>query len=114
MAKAKRGLLLGIDIGTYESKGMLVSTDGRPVASHAVPHELLLPRQGWAEHDAESVWWGDLCTLTRTLLSQSGAAPKDILAIGCSTIAPDMLPVDGAGAPLRNAVLYGIDTRARL
>lgn len=114
MAKAERGLLLGIDIGTYESKGMLVSTDGRPVASHAVPHELLLPRQGWAEHDAESVWWGDLCTLTRTLISQSGAAPKDILAIGCSSIAPDMLPVDGAGAPLRNAVLYGIDTRARL
>ena len=113
MATAERGFLLGIDIGTYESKGMIVSTDGCPVASHAVPHDLLLPRQGWAEHDAESVWWGDLCTLTKSLLAQSRMDPKDILAIGCSSIAPDMLPVDDAGLPIRNAVLYGIDTRAQ-
>lgn len=113
MATAERGFLLGIDIGTYESKGMIVSTDGCPVASHAVPHDLLLPRQGWAEHDAESIWWGDLCTLTKSLLAQSRMDPKDILAIGCSSIAPDMLPVDDAGLPIRNAVLYGIDTRAQ-
>lgn len=108
-----KGLLLGVDIGTYESKGLLVEPNGCLVASHAVPHELLLPRQGWAEHDAESVWWGDLCTLTKALLAQSRRDPKDILAVGCSSIAPDMLPVDDAGLPLRNAVLYGIDTRAQ-
>ena len=113
MRREERALLLGIDIGTYESKGLLVAPDGRLVASHAVPHELLLPRQGWAEHDAESVWWGDLRKLTEALLTKARANPKDILAVGCSTIAPDMLPVDEGGAPLRQAVLYGIDTRAQ-
>ena len=113
MRREERALLLGIDIGTYESKGLLVAPDGRLVASHAVPHELLLPRQGWAEHDAESVWWGDLRKLTEALLTKARANPKDILAVGCSTIAPDMLPVDEGGTPLRQAVLYGIDTRAQ-
>ena len=51
-----KGLLLGVDIGTYESKGLLVEPNGCLVASHTIPHKLLLPRQGWAEHNAKSIW----------------------------------------------------------
>ena len=32
--------------------------------------------------------------------------------MAASAIGPCMLPVDGAGAPLMNGVLYGVDTRA--
>jgi len=40
-------------------------------------------------------------------------APKDILGVGCSAIAPAVLPVDKAGNPLRKGgILYGVDTRA--
>jgi xylulokinase len=49
---------LGVDIGTYESKGVLVDREGRVLASRARPHELLVPRPGWAEHRAEEDWWG--------------------------------------------------------
>lgn len=108
----QEGYLLGVDIGTYESKGVLTTCDGRLVASQARPHNLSLPRPGWVEHDPEAVWWGDFCAIVRDLLAQSGIRPQQILAVGCSAIAPDLLPVDAQGDPLRMGILYGIDRRA--
>ena len=103
---------LGIDIGTYESKGVLVDADGRVLASAARPHELIVPRAGWAEHRAEEDWWGDFVWLCRKLLADSGLDASEVKAVGASAIGPCMLPVDADGAPLMNAVLYGVDTRA--
>ncbi|MBO0848168.1 MAG: sugar kinase, partial [Pseudonocardia sp.] len=51
------GLLLGIDIGTASSKGVLVSPDGTVLARATRPHETSYPHPGWVEHDAEDVWW---------------------------------------------------------
>lgn len=106
------GYLLGVDIGTYESKGVITTLDGKVVNVQVKPHTMLIPRQGWAEHDPEEVWWGDFCAITRALLQETGIDPKAILAVGCSAIGPCMLPVDRDGNPLRMGVLYGIDTRA--
>jgi xylulokinase len=103
---------LGVDIGTYESKGVLVDLNGAVVASAARPHGLIVPQAGWAEHRAEEDWWGDFVWLARDLMAKSGLAPSEIKAIGTSAIGPCMLPVDSNGAPLMNAVLYGVDTRA--
>ena len=103
---------LGIDIGTFESKGVLVDRAGRVAASAAAPHEMIVPRAGWAEHRAEEDWWGDFRTLSRSLVGESGIRPSDIDAVGVSAIGPCMLPVDADGHPLMNAVLYGIDNRA--
>lgn len=103
---------LGIDIGTFESKGTLVDDTGRIVATAARPHQMLVPQPGWAEHDAEKDWWGDFCSISNELIASSDVAPADIRAVGCSGIGPCMLPVDAEGAPLMNAVLYGVDTRA--
>ncbi len=103
---------LGIDIGTYESKGVLVDADGRVLASAARPHELIVPRAGWAEHRAEQDWWGDFVWLSRKLLADSRLDASEVKAVGASAIGPCMLPVDADGAPLMNAVLYGVDTRA--
>ena len=44
---------LGIDIGTFESKGVLVDRDGNVVAQATRPHEMIVPRAGWAEHTLE-------------------------------------------------------------
>lgn len=103
---------LGIDIGTFESKGVLVDGQGVIVATATRPHKMLVPRPGWAEHRAEEDWWGDFVHITRALLAESGVDPKDIAAVAASAIGPCMLPVDAAGAPLMNGVLYGVDTRA--
>jgi xylulokinase len=104
--------LLGIDIGTYESKGVITTPTGRVVASASVGHQVSFPRQGWAEHDAEAVWWHDFVTLCRRMLDGSAIKGDQIAGIGASTIAPCVLPLDRAGRPLRPAILYGIDTRA--
>jgi len=103
--------LLGIDIGTSASKGVIVDRLGHVVAQAGVSHDVSMPKPGWAEHDADRVWWSDFCQLSRRLLSLSGLEGQDIAAVGCSTIAPCVLPVDERGHPLRPAILYGIDTR---
>ena len=106
------GYTLGIDIGTFESKGVIADEGGRIVAQAATPHRMIVPRPGWAEHRAEEDWWGDFVILTRRLLAESGIDPAAIAAVAASAIGPCMLPVDAAGAPLMNGVLYGVDTRA--
>lgn len=102
-------LLLGVDIGTSSSKGVLAQPDGTIVATTQRPHELSLPRPGWAEHDGEAVWWADFVSIAREL---SSGGHGRIAVVGVSGIGPAVLPVDEAGRPLRPAVLYGIDTRA--
>jgi xylulokinase len=108
----KRRLLLGIDIGSYSSKGALVRESGEIVATASAEHELALPRPGHVEHDAEKVWWQDFRVICRTLLSSSGEDPRAIAGIGVSTISPAIVAVDENGMALRPAILYGIDTRA--
>ena len=105
--------LLGVDVGSYSSKGVLLDECGTVVASAQRRHEMRVPAPGRAEHDADTDWWMGFCTLSRTLLHEHRIDPADIAAVGCSGIGPCMLPVDAEGRPLRPAVLYGIDTRAR-
>ena len=105
-------LTLGIDIGTFESKGVLVDAAGHVLAQAARAHEMIVPRAGWAEHRAQEDWWGDFVFITRALLAQSGVDPADIKCVAASAIGPCMLPLDTGGQPLMNGVLYGVDTRA--
>lgn len=108
----KEQFLMGIDIGTYESKGVISTTDGRVVAYAAVGHELSTPKPGWGEHDAEKIWWQDFVHLSRKLLLESDIDANQIAGLGVSAIAPCVLPIDEQGRPLRPAILYGLDTRA--
>lgn len=103
---------LGIDIGTYETKGVLVDETGVIHAQAARGHKMLVPEPGWAEHRPEEDWWGDFVFVCKALMHESGVDPKDIKAVACSAIGPCMLPVDGDGNPLMNGVLYGVDGRA--
>jgi xylulokinase len=102
-------ITMGIDIGTFEAKGVLVE-DGRILAQAKRPHEMLVSRLGWAEHRAEEDWWGATVQLSRALLEQVPGVRVEALAV--SAIGPCCLPVDASGMPLRNGILYGVDTRA--
>lgn len=105
---------LGIDIGTYASKGVIVDAKGQIIAQADRPHEMIVPQPGWAEHNADKDWWGDFVILANTLLSESQIDPASIKAISCSAIGPCMLPVDENGDALMNGVLYGVDNRATI
>jgi xylulokinase len=106
--------VLGVDIGTSSTKGVLCGADGRILATHTVPHTTSLPGPGLAEHDAEGVWWHDLVEVVRAVLdggADSGGATA-VQAVCVSGIGPCALVTDAQGRPLRPAILYGIDTRA--
>lgn len=105
--------LLGIDIGTSSSKAVLTDAAGTIVARAERSHELSLPRPGWAEHDAETVWWDDTVALAKELTARAAdLGGGTITGVCVSGIGPCLLPVDQFGQPLRPAILYGIDTRA--
>ena len=102
--------LLGIDIGTSSTKGVLATEDGAVLATAVRPHETSMPRPGWVEHDAENVWWADVCAVSRELLAQ--VTGVQVTGVCVSGIGPCLLVTDDAGRPLRPAILYGVDTRA--
>jgi len=103
---------MGIDIGTGSSRGVVTDLAGNILAEHSVGHGISLPHPGWAEQDAESVWWRDLVALSRALLKDFNLPAASIRGLGISTISPCVLPIDAGGKPLRPGILYGIDTRA--
>ncbi|WP_310964659.1 FGGY-family carbohydrate kinase [Nocardioides terrisoli] len=104
-------LLLGIDLGTGSSKGVLAAPDGEVVATaiRNRPHSMSMPRPGWAEVDAETVWWADVVALARELVERAGG--QQIAGVCVSGVGPCLLICRG-GVPVRPAILYGIDTRA--
>ena len=103
---------MGVDIGTFESKGVIIDGNCSVIAEHAVAHGLENPQPGHFEHDAEAVWWHDFCLISQTLLAKSGIPANEIKAVGASALGADCLPVDRQCRPLRKAILYGIDSRA--
>lgn len=110
MAAPKNGRVIGLDIGTSSSKGVLVDAAGTIVARSTRMHDVANPHPGWVEHDAETVWWKDFTEIVGELVVANEGAP--LAGLGISGIGPTLLPADGDGRPLRPAILYGVDTRS--
>ena len=102
-------LVLGIDVGTSATKAVLVDGDGTIVDSARAEHGFEQPRPGYAEQDAEAIWWDDTVRVIRDLLRERQHEPA---AVCVSGIGPCALVADQAGRPLHPAILYGIDSRA--
>ena len=103
-------MLLGVDIGTGSTKGVLARPDGQIVATASRTHRMSLPRPGWAEMDAEAIWWGDVAAICRELLPK--AAGATLAGVCVSGLGPCLVVTDENTQPLRDAILYGIDMRA--
>jgi xylulokinase len=102
--------LLGVDVGTSSTKGAVIDNNGKLLAEAWVEHGIEIPKPGWAEQDAEEIWWNDFKKICKLLFEK--IEPGNIKGVGVSGLCPDMLPVDKEGKPLRKAILYGIDRRA--
>ena len=63
---------LGVDIGTFESKGLIMDENCGVVAMHSERHEMENPAPNHFEMDAEAVWWGDFCKISHALLEKTG------------------------------------------
>jgi len=102
--------LLGIDIGTTSTIGILIDTEGRTLATRQRPSELLSPHPNWAEEDP-ALWWSNSCALIADLLRETGLAGADIAAVGVTGMVPAVVLLDAAGHLLRRSMQQN-DARA--
>lgn len=103
---------MGIDVGTNETKGVLINSGCEIVKYMSKKHNVENPPPNFFEQDAEQVWWGDVCYVSRALIEQSGISPESIKCLGISALGCDCVPVDKDCRPLCKAILYGIDSRS--
>ena len=103
-----RQAVLGVDIGTSSSKGVLVDLNGTILHTAVREHSISRPGPGQVEMDS-TIWWLEFVQITRELLA---SADVDVVSVGVSGMGPCILLTDDDNHPLRPAILYGVDTRA--
>jgi len=101
--------LIGVDIGTQGTKGLLVDQHGKQLASSFRPSALLRPMPGTVEEDPERQL-ATVCEVIRECLETSGVRPATVAGIA---IAGQMAGVIGIGEDGRNVTPYDswLDTR---
>lgn len=99
-----RQALLGIDLGSTNTKVAAFSIDGAELAKAVRPTATLYPRPGWAEYDANALW-RSICELLREV---QRALPDDAepVSIGISGMAEAGVPLDAAGRALYPAISW--------
>ena len=102
--------LLCIDAGTTAVKVSLFDERGQMVASSPQEYSLLTPAEDYVELQAE-VYWQSSISGIRDVLAQRNVLPDEILAVGVTSQGETFIPVDQAGEPLRNAIVW-LDNRA--
>ena len=105
-----RQTVIGVDIGTSSSKGVLVGLDGVIFGTAVREHSVSRPAPGQVEMDA-TVWWVEFVQICHELLT---VADIEVVAVGVSGMGPCIVLTDDDNPPLRPAILYGVDTRASI
>jgi xylulokinase len=103
-------LLLGIDIGTTATKGILLHPERGIVAEKEAAVTLRSSQPGWAEEDPAD-WWANVGQVTRACLAQAGAEAGDVAAVGVSGMVPTLILLDDVGQVLRPSIQQN-DARA--
>jgi xylulokinase len=96
-------LVLGLDIGTTSTIGIIADTAGETRALASRPVRLSSPHPGWAEEDPAE-WWDNVCALIPELLAQAGASAERIAAVGVGGMLPAIVLIDAAGQVLRPSI----------
>ena len=109
-AAVKADLVLGIDCSTTASKAVAWNRDGVAVVEGRAPLSLVTPQPGWGEQDARQ-WWEATVQATAEVTKRVNS--QRIAAICVTHQRETFVPVDSAGDPLRNGILW-LDERSRM
>lgn len=101
--------VLGVDVGTSSTKGVLTDLTGSVLAVATRSHDVRRPHPGHVEMDP-GTWWEEFCALSSELLAARPDARVE--AVGVSGMGPCVALADADSVPVRPAILYGVDTRA--
>lgn len=107
-------LVIGIDIGTASTKGVLVDpgSGGEIVTVTRREHSMNLPGGARAEMDADAVWWRDTIEILGELNQAAGAEGAGVAGVCISGMGPCVVQADAELVPRAPAILYGVDGRA--
>jgi D-xylulose kinase len=103
-------MLIGIDLGTSSCKVIAVTPDGEVVAKAHRDYAVRTARPGWAEQDPAD-WWR---ATDEALAAVTASLPRgggEVTGIGLCGQMHGLTPLDDAGRPLRQAILWN-DQRA--
>jgi xylulokinase len=103
-------VLLGLDIGTTSTIGILIDSEGGTLATASRPSELISRHATWAEEGPE-LWWSNVRAITAELLQRSGLKGPDIAAVGVTGMVPAVVLLDREGRVLRPSMQQN-DARA--
>lgn len=103
-------LLLGLDIGTTSTVGIVIDSEGATLGVASRPATLYTPELNWAEEDPAE-WWANVGAISRELVSTCGFRPEAIAGIGVTGMLPAIVLLDGQGAVLRRSIQQN-DARA--
>jgi xylulokinase len=95
--------VLGLDIGTTSTIGVLIRPHDQTLALASRPVALRSDHPGWAEEDPEQ-WWANVGEIVRELMRSSDASPADIAAVGVTGMLPAVVLLDSAGRLLRPSI----------
>ena len=104
-------LYLTFDIGTTSLKTALINGPGELLAVHVEEYALETPRPDWAELDPETYWFAAKAGI-EAVFEQCGKSRQDLSALGFSSQGQSFIPLDEAGNPLYNAIVW-VDGRAQ-
>ncbi len=100
--------LLGIDLGTSSVKALLIGLDGQILGMAAREYPIDIPRPGWAEQDPRA--WVEACrAAVRGALAAAAGVGRSmpvVRGIGLSGQMHGLVCVDGAGEPVRPAIIW--------
>ena len=95
--------VLGIDVGTTSTIGILIALPDQVVAQAARPVSFSAPQAGWAEEDPNQ-WWQNVCEIVPDLISQAGISPCDIKGVGVTGMLPALVLLDDGNNLLRPSI----------
>jgi D-ribulokinase len=104
-------LFLGIDLGTGGARAMAVSESGEVAASKSVAFEpeTFLSSDGRREQSPQA-WWQAVCQATSATLEElskkDGSARDRLTAVAVDGTSGTLVVLNGAGEPLRPALMY--------
>ena len=104
--------VIGVDGGTESLRAGVFDLSGNPLAFASVTYPTNFPIPGWAEQNPED-WWNALGGAVRRAVIDANVGKQEILGICLDTTCCSVVALDGAGNPLRPALIW-MDMRSAL
>jgi xylulokinase len=95
--------VIGLDIGTTSTIGVLIRLPAEILAVASRPTSLSSPRPGWAEEDPAE-WWRNACAVLREIVGRLPHGASALRGICVTGMVPALVLLDESGEVLRPSI----------